>query len=977
MHGPPRRLPSGDELQRLQEALLDAYSFVDLKQMARIQLETDLLRIVPFVDQNLEGMVHSLIMRFATRQGGLHQLVVAARKGNSTNRALSLVADELLSVNFDPLPGIDQRESIIDLISDLPEPVDFDLPDAPYRSILWFRRQDAPIFFGRGSEIRDLFRRITASRGDSIILYYGQSGVGKTSLLEAGLIPRLEHVQIVSYARRDQALGLAGTLADAISLSGHVEDPHQYRLHWLAIEANEDKPLTVILDQIEEVYTRPADHQADEIRAFLDVLDAIFYQPETRPKGRLVLSFRKEWLAEIETRLAERKLYAERVFVERLSKRGVVEAILGPIVVDRLRRRYNLTIEDDLAGEIADDLLADSSSAIAPTLQILLDRMWYVAKQADYGHPVFKHSLYDKLRRKGYLLAHFLDQQLANLATTRPDWVKSGFVLDLLAFHTTPFGTAEQRTLPELQQTYTQQSESLKDLLTKLHSLYLLVEPPGTTCNVEPISRLAHDTLAPIVRMRFDESDTIGQRARRVLEGRMASWHPGEATPTMDDLDLAVVLRGRDGMRDWTQDEAQLVERSQHEQQRREAIARRVQQELEDAKQREIEQQKEITRQSRARIRQQKWIIRVLSFIVILIALWGGIRLYESLFFHFSDWDKIAGDNFPDESIAYAIDYASSERSSSGFLYCVATWMVGVGCSENGETWNFYQQGLPTGSAAPSDVGGFSGNMRGLTALAFSNDEPSIMHTFALDGYFYSSDDWGQSWESSIDLLPEGLEVTRIIAAGTRVIALARALRGGGNERLYVSEDGGKKWSLVIGLDQLPIGRVYDAALDLQSGVITVATSTGIWQGIRNESEWAWHNSGSSLDTRLLERSPDMSDNWAYITFDSTTGVSTLWQGSLSDPVVAAEWTGEPLRMTVTPPGMDDAGKISPSMYVLLTDGTVIGVDQGNTVHLKGISHPIFGQSYAIAVVPRPGAEGLWLLLGHRSGLMLSSHELQ
>ncbi|MFZ4848216.1 MAG: hypothetical protein ACOYL7_03680 [Caldilinea sp.] len=156
------------------------------------------------------------------------------------------------------------------------------------------------------------------------------------------------------------------------------------------------------------------------------LLDAVFYQ---RKKRQLVLSFRKEWLAEIKTQLAERRLLAERIFVERLSRRGVVGAILGPIAVDRLRRRYNLTIEDDLVGKIADDLLADSSSAIAPALQILLDRMWQEAKRADYSRPVFIHLVYDELHRKGYLLTDFLEQQLAILSKVQLDWVRSGFVV--------------------------------------------------------------------------------------------------------------------------------------------------------------------------------------------------------------------------------------------------------------------------------------------------------------------------------------------------------------------------------------------------------------------------------------------------------------------------------------------------------------------------------------------------------------------
>ena len=36
--------------------------------------------------------------------------------------------------------------------------------------------------------------------------------------------------------------------------------------------------------------------------------------------------------------------------------------------------------------------------------------------------------------------------------------------------------------------------------------------------------RLAHDTLAPLVRERYDRSDRPAQRARRILRNRLPEW---------------------------------------------------------------------------------------------------------------------------------------------------------------------------------------------------------------------------------------------------------------------------------------------------------------------------------------------------------------------------------------------------------------------------------------------------------------------
>ena len=80
--------------------------------------------------------------------------------------------------------------------------------------------------------------------------------------------------------------------------------------------------------------------------------------------------------------MAERQLPRAKVFLQRLDRRGIVEAVTGPADSERLRQHYGLTVEDGLAGEIADDLLVDPSSAVAPTLQILLSKLWDQAKAA-------------------------------------------------------------------------------------------------------------------------------------------------------------------------------------------------------------------------------------------------------------------------------------------------------------------------------------------------------------------------------------------------------------------------------------------------------------------------------------------------------------------------------------------------------------------------------------------------------------------
>jgi Domain of unknown function (DUF4062) len=62
-------------------------------------------------------------------------------------------------------------------------------PGSPFPGLRAFTDKDAPIFFGRGRETDDLTDRINRNRFVTVV---GASGSGKSSLVWAGLIPRLE-----------------------------------------------------------------------------------------------------------------------------------------------------------------------------------------------------------------------------------------------------------------------------------------------------------------------------------------------------------------------------------------------------------------------------------------------------------------------------------------------------------------------------------------------------------------------------------------------------------------------------------------------------------------------------------------------------------------------------------------------------------------------------------------------------------------
>ncbi|MDC3956880.1 serine protease [Polyangium jinanense] len=439
-----------------------------------------------------------------------------------------------------------------------------DLPSCPYRYLEAYTEKDAEVFFGRCREIQAVFAALE-SRAAHVILLHGQSGAGKSSLLGAGVLPRLRARAMPVYARAPTLTELIRILDDGAP-SGNAS----LRQAWAAREAREERDVILIIDQAEEYCTRRAHAAVNELARVLDALSQSKRADRSAPApaGVAILSFRKEWLAEVEMQCDKLSVDVTRVPVRALDFGQIVESIEGIASTERLRAKYKVSVEPGLASRMARDLLDDPASPVGPVLQIALKGMWEAfcgGEAAGFGDDTYR-----AVRKAGLDVGDFFARQLVTLKAEFPDEVRSGLVLDLLYSLTTAFLTSCARSLSDLRVDYESSTPRLTELVEHLKGCFIITAVPQERSKEHPV-RLCHDTLAPIVRDMFASSQLPGQRARRILEFH-TSGAPSKVGP-LSGAELEVVLVGKSGMRAWNDPENTLVRRSVKARRRRRGAA--------------------------------------------------------------------------------------------------------------------------------------------------------------------------------------------------------------------------------------------------------------------------------------------------------------------------------------------------------------------------------------------------------------------
>lgn len=231
-----------------------------------------------------------------------------------------------------------------------------------WRGLEPFLESDQTRFHGRGPDIADLVRRVSQRR---LTILFGQSGLGKTSLLRAGLFPELRKLRLLPvYLRITHGTSVPDPITqvrEALGAAIGVDIPRSEELsawchdqrHGLAGGALAGIVPVLVFDQFEEVFTlgqatpETRGRSARFLRELSDLaearppsaLEAAFesqdedpldYDFETSPY-RIIISIREDYLSHLERcRQSMPSLMENRQPLDRLGGNHALEAVLGP-----------------------------------------------------------------------------------------------------------------------------------------------------------------------------------------------------------------------------------------------------------------------------------------------------------------------------------------------------------------------------------------------------------------------------------------------------------------------------------------------------------------------------------------------------------------------------------------------------------------------------------------------------------------------
>jgi WD40 repeat protein len=450
------------------------------------------------------------------------------------------------------------------------------LPDEPYRSLGYYDEADRALFTGRDADVVRF--AATLDRPDTrILILHGESGIGKSSFLRAGVIPYLEQ-ECVGYRflrRSDGSLRIIQPAKDLLGVAAqHMLDATAAPVCYRTPEGGQEtvnlrplidkaigKPadlatlrealrrdsgvfaeilshladrlpyaLVLVFDQIEEVFTlakTPAE-VADRDHA----LQMLCRVVDLRADAKLIISLRTEYYGRLldHLRAVRRELTGVRDELLRdFSRSTLIEAITRPTS----EAKYGFRYADGVAEAVADGVLAmrsENQDSVLPLVQVICAQL-YERKKAQAGSEgVITREDLDAIKGVEGGLKAFAEDALVGSLHLGPEDREAFKGLFSQLYSRQPDGTLTTWLMPreDLQRQWDRPTP-FADLLDAARTVRLLREDELRIEGDEPrrYIRLGHDALAKVAAAWKSESVqreriTQERRRRRRLIGLLA-----------------------------------------------------------------------------------------------------------------------------------------------------------------------------------------------------------------------------------------------------------------------------------------------------------------------------------------------------------------------------------------------------------------------------------------------------------------------
>lgn len=309
----------------------------------------------------------------------------------------------------------------------------------PYKELQSFTERDQEYFFGRKTETEELLTKIHKY---NIVGLFGESGTGKTSLVNAGLIPRFKTEGFVTISIRcfdepikrirEELLKIFREIKVSTQLIDELAStetfPRLITKLKLTVE-KENLNLIIIIDQFEELFTRSRETERESLsKGIIESLHS------STLKGKLffLLSLREDYIGELWDwshlyNLEDAWIHQYRI--KRLDEKKAFDAIVEPL------HKLGIKTDNKFITQLISELKMIGDGLIYPPyLQIVCTELFEEYKnQNSTSKPSieFGQNLYSGADTAEVIIAEYLSESMLK-DLTEEEKIYAQNVLDLL-----------------------------------------------------------------------------------------------------------------------------------------------------------------------------------------------------------------------------------------------------------------------------------------------------------------------------------------------------------------------------------------------------------------------------------------------------------------------------------------------------------------------------------------------------------------